>query len=269
MLLLAVTGAGSAAAASGSGSAVQGARAFAFLNQQRQANGIPPLTTLTQKFSTAWCPDEDNGPSGGELFRDWSSATFWTATSSPWDAAPLHQQSLYEPAYTGFGDSIGGSPAASCAGLGGYQSPWQSPTFFAFTSAQGRAQTPVSETVIGEGPFAPQQKVGIREGVTTGPNIIVYAEGFTGEGQWAADPASTQPEIVSVSLLGPTGPVKQVLFVNAGKLAGLAAPGVAFVIPCLPLAPATTYRATVVWHVASSGQQATQTFSFKTVRAGA
>jgi len=275
-LLLAGAGAGARPEpAAAAGSAIQGAQALAFLNQQRRVNGIPQLRTLKQRFSTAWCPKEDSGPSGGESFRDWSSETSWATASGPWDEAPLHQQSLYDPVYTSFGDSLGGAPLASCAGLGDYRSPWRAPAFFAFTSTAGLNRTPVSENVVGELPFAPQQRVGIRQGVVTGPNLIVYAEGFSGEQEYSANPARTQPAIVSASLTGPAGLVKDVRVVNPSQLgvgsgskrSWIVAPGAAFVIPRYPLAPGTAYRAKIVWRLAASGQRATQTFTFRTVNA--
>lgn len=261
LLLLLCAFAGSAGAAGdGGGSGVQGAQAFAFVNEQRAANGIPAFTALMQQFSTAWCPDEDHGPSGGESWRDWSGGILWTADASPWSRAPLHQESLYDPAFSSFGDSIAplnGSPS-SCAGVGDYVLQWTEPTFFAFTSELGPAHTPPSETVSGEGPFAPQQKVGIALGVPTGPDLIVYAEGFAGEDSWAH-----QPVVSSAAIIGPDGQVPDVRIADYRNLDGYDDPGAAFLIPRSPLVPGTTYQATANWQ-GPQGDTATQIFSFTT-----
>lgn len=108
----AVVLAGRARAAGG----VDGAQAIAFLNQQRAANGIPSITTTNENYAAAWCPDEDHGPPGGETWRDWSPFVDWTADSSPWTNAPLHQISMYDPRMDTAGDvNVDGQ---ACMGLG-------------------------------------------------------------------------------------------------------------------------------------------------------
>jgi hypothetical protein len=96
---------------------VDGVQAIALLNQQRAANGIPPITTTNENYAAAWCPDEDHGPAGGEMRRDWSPFVDWTADSSPWTDAPLHQISMYDPRMDTAGDvNVNGQ---ACMGLGG------------------------------------------------------------------------------------------------------------------------------------------------------
>ena len=124
---------------------VEGSQAIAFLSQQRQANGIPPITDVNQGFADAWCPNEDYGPTGGESVRVLSSLTTWTAGSSPWDNAPLHQFGMYDPRWTTAGDiNVDGQ---ACMGLGNPAPDPSSPAFYAWTSDTGPSAVPPTETV--------------------------------------------------------------------------------------------------------------------------
>lgn len=142
---------------------------MAFLNQQRAVNGLPPVT-VNQQFAGAWCPHEDHGPSGGESARDLSSVvTGWSASSSPWDNAPLHQQDMYNPLFTQVGDvNVEGQ---ACLGVGAPLPEPPAPTFAAFYSDTGPTDVPTTETIYGEGPFAPQQLVGLPLGKPTGGQL--------------------------------------------------------------------------------------------------
>ena len=83
----------------------------------------------------------------------------WTADSSPWTNAPLHQISMYDPRMDTAGDvNVDGQ---ACMGLGGdANQPASGVTFYSFVWEGGHSGVPPSETVPGEGPFAPQQLVG-------------------------------------------------------------------------------------------------------------
>lgn len=236
---------------------IEGAQAIALLNQQRQANGIPPITTIDQAYAAAWCPDEEHGPLGGEMWRNLSGSVDWTATSSPWSAAPLHQTSLYDPRMDTAGDVNVGSEA--CLGLNGAAiQPAGGVSFYAFVWEGGHTDVPTTETVRGEGPFAPQQLVGIPEGTPTGPQPLLYAEGI-----------GSAPHALSWALTTAGGtPVPDVKFVDnqTVQASGSYSPyflsqGGVMVPP--PLQPATTYDGTVSWQ-GSGGATATQTFSFTT-----
>lgn len=237
----------------------QGPEAIALLNQQRAANGIPPVTD-NQSFAAAWCPDEEGGPSGGELGRDLSSAAGWTATTSPWDNAPLHQQDLYNPLFTQAGDvNVGNS---GCFGAGAPAPQPSAPTFYDFISEKGNGAVPASETIYGEGPFAPQQAVGIRLGVATGPDILLYGLGFPQETLFAG------VHVTGWSLRTAAGEsVPDVRLVDAVTVAAYGYPGylagdVGIMIPPV-LRPATEYVGSAVWQ-GPSGATATQGFSFDT-----
>jgi hypothetical protein len=235
------------------GASVEGAAAIAYLNEQRAANGIPPVGD-DQAFASAWCPAEDNGPSGGEIGRDLSpDASSWSPTSSPWDNAPLHQQDLYNPTYTKVGDvDVDGQ---ACLGAGAPAPEPTTPTFAAFLSDRGPEHVPTTETIYGEGPFAPQQLVGIPLGKPTGGQIILYPEGL-GE----------DPQALSWALTEEAGnEVRNVKLVGDSQAAAAGYPeylvGVAIVIPP-PLRANTKYGLTVEWE--GSGILATQTLTFTT-----
>jgi hypothetical protein len=236
---------------------IDGAQAIAYLNQQRVANGIPPITTDDQNYAAAWCPDEDSGPSGGETWRDWSGSVSWSADASPWTDAPLHQISMYDPRMDTAGDiNVNGQ---ACMGLGGdANQPATGVTFYAFLWEGGHTNVPNSETVDGEGPFAPQQLVGIPEGQTTGPQPLLFLEGL-----------GYSPHAISWSLTDANGTsVPNVEFTDSASAAAagyssyfLSQGGV--MIPPV-LKPDTTYNGTVVWQASGGGATAIQTFSFTT-----
>jgi hypothetical protein len=239
-----------------------GAPALTDLNQQRKLNGIPAITTINQRFSRAWCPAEDTGPSGGETFRDWSEALSWDASMTPWDDAPLHQISLYHPLMTAAGatDAAGGA----CLGLGNPARAPASPTFYAYTSDTGRNDVPPVEVVRGEHPYAPQELVGIKEGAPTGPQLILYAEGFRRK-VWNASGAAMH--VTSATLRTAAGrPVPGVHVVDSRTVAGypdaIVFSDAAVLIPPT-LRPNTIYRATVEWR-SPERQTATQTVEFAT-----
>lgn len=238
-------------------SGVDGAQAIAFLNQQRAANGIPPIATTNENYAAAWCPDEDHGPSGGETWRDWSPFVDWTADSSPWTNAPLHQISMYDPRMDTAGDA--NVDGQACMGLGGdANQPASGVAFYAFVWEGGHSDVPPSETVPGEGPFAPQQLVGIPDGQATGPQPLLFPEGM-----------GLAPHAISWSLSDASGtPVPNVKFADsttaaaAGYSSYFLSQGGVMIPPILAID--TTYHGTVVWEPSGDGATATQTFSFTT-----
>lgn len=248
--------------ATGPAQHLTGVAALTDLNQQRELNGIPILPTINQRFSRAWCPAEDTGPSGGETFRDWSGALDWDTAMTPWDDAPLHQISLYHPLMrtAGSTDAAGGA----CLGLGDPARAPVRPTFYAYTSDTGRNDVPPVEVVAGERPYAPQELAGIQQGALTGPQLILYAEGFPGE-TWNASSAAMQ--ITSATLTTGAGqPVRGVHVVDsrtAGDYPDAAAFSDAAVLIPPRLRPNTIYKAAVQWQ-SPKGQTATQTVEFAT-----
>jgi hypothetical protein len=263
-----------ALATAGPASATTSQEAVAFLNQQRFLNGIPSSVALDD-YRTTGCHNhnrymEQNGlghgeepgkpgytPEGadyansGEVLARGSFG--FTAVSNPWDAAPLHQTLLFDPQVSsaGYDEDQG----FACMRFGFDFSPVPQPVLYAFTSDRGRTDVPASVTVRGEGPYAPQELVGIPQGVPTGPNILFFTVGVFKN---HAVPGS-------FSLTGPSGAVNVRMVDSATPAPG---GGQAFttggdMIPVKPLEPVATYRVAVTWED-SGGQRTPQTLSFKT-----
>jgi hypothetical protein len=237
---------------------LEGATAIADLNAQREANGIPPITTVDQSFASTWCPHEETGPGEGGVVRVESSRDGWSTEWSPWNSAPLHQQAMYYPLWTAAGDVNVESKA--CMGLGDSSPRPTKPTFYDFVGERGPSDVPISETVFEELPLAPQQAVGIPQGQRTGPDLIAYALGMSSPG--------SAPEATSWSLVSASGEVvPDVQMVDEEKMAAIGHRGLleedGVMIPP-ELAPLTTYTASINWRSVTSETRATQTFKFTT-----
>jgi hypothetical protein len=263
LLFLTLGGGSSAAAATTKAQGWQ--TALRFLNEQRRANGIPPVKDY-QPFATSWCPNEGAPFTAGELFREWSSANFWARGASPWDDAPLHQQGQYDPAYTKIGYEA--DPSSACLG-GGDPAPTPSqPRFYAYVSDLGPKAVPTSEAIPDELPFSPEQVAGIKAKLT-GPVLIAYALGLPGE-QMLSLPASVSVASVSVTTAATGSTVPDVHLVDAqtidrwrgGKDKESSTDGVAFLVTPV-LRPATRYAVRVTWRDEAK-QEFTQQLTFET-----
>ena len=259
-------------------SAATSQEAVQYLNQQRQANGIPAGIAL-DSYRTTGCYNHDrymeqNGlghgedpskpgytPEGadytnsGEVLAQGFSG--FTATSNPWDTAPLHQSLLFDPQV----DSAGYDEHAgfTCMRFGFNVTSPASPVFYAYTSDTGRAGVPFRVVVAGEGPYAPQEAVGIPQGVPTGPNILFFTSAF-GSSNHAVLYGMTGPggRAVNVKLVDSTTPPPP----KGGSFQAFTTGG--DMIPVDPLLPATSYTAKVVWHNDNSGENAPQSVPFTT-----
>lgn len=275
LLALAVAiGAATPAGATTAGQAVD------FLNQQRTANGIPASVTVDDYRTTGchnhnhymavngighgedpnnegYTPEGADYTNSGEVVAE--GGIRWSASTNPWDEAPLHQAILFDPRVgkTGYDESGG----FACMRLEIVFSNPPTPTFFAYTGNLGPTDVPPREVVCCEGPYAPQEAVGINQGVPTGPNILFFTRGF-GFNNHAA----------SYSLTGPGGNPVEVKFVDSTTQPPPQGQGYkAFytggdMIPVQPLAAFTDYTATVTWHNDddNSAAEMPQTVSFKT-----
>lgn len=270
-----------ALAAAAPASATTSQEAVDFLNQQRSANGIPASATFDD-YKTTGCRNHDqymiqNGIGHGEdpsqpgytaEGADYTNSgevvaeggIDWSASRNPWDEAPLHQAILFDPRVGKSGyDEAGGF---ACMRLEIVFSNPPTPSFYAYTGNLGRTEVPPREVVCCEGPYAPQEAVGIDQGVPTGPNILFFTQGFGFHNH--AMPGS-------FSLTGPNGPV-DVRFVDSTTPPPAKGNGQqAFytggdMIPVHPLDPLTSYTAKVTWvdDDDSSVAPQTQTVSFKT-----
>jgi hypothetical protein len=251
--------------------------AVGFLNQQRQANSIPAGVQV-DAYRTTGCHNhnrymEQNGlghmedpskpgytPEGadytnsGEVLAEGFPG--FTATSNPWDTAPLHQTLLFDPRVNSAGyDEY---QSFSCMRFGfDFTSP-TTPAFYAFTGDTGRVGVPFREVVAGEGPYAPQEAVGIPQGVPTGPDILFFSEGF-----------GSKNHAVLFNLIGQDKRGVEVKFVDSTTPPPKGSSYPAFstggdMIPVSPLLPATSYTANVVWKNDDSNQTSPQSVTFKT-----
>jgi hypothetical protein len=245
-----------------------------FLNQQRAANGIP-ASVAVDSYRTTGCANHNNymaqnGLGHGEdpskpgytpEGADYSNSgevlarggPDWSATTNPWDSAPLHQTLLFDPRV----NSAGADEAEgfSCVRFGFDFSEPLAPELYAFTADSGPTAVPPRVTVSGEGPYAPQEAVGIRQGVPTGPNILFFARGF-----------GSSDHAVSYSLTGPSGPVEAKMVDSTTQ--GPDGSGPVFdlggdLIPVKPLVPFASYAVAVTWQN-DSGARLDQSLSFKT-----
>ena len=251
--------------------------AVAFLNQQRTANSIPAGITVDD-YRTTGCHNhnrymEQNGlghmedpskpgytPEGadytgsGEVLAQGFSG--FSATSNPWDTAPLHQTLLFDPRVSSAGyDEY---KSFYCMRFGfNFASPAE-PAFYAFTGDTGRTGVPFREVVAGEGPYAPQEAVGIPQGVPTGPNLLFFVQGFGSSNHAAlyalisSDGHGVEVKLVDSSTPPPNGQTYQA-FTTGGDM-----------IPVHPLLPATSYTAKVLWHNDDTGANAPQSVPFTT-----
>lgn len=195
--------------------------AIATLNQQRAAYGIPPVT-LDQSLLKPECNLGNH-----EIA---SPRTAWSATSSPWDAAPYHEEILYDPSsvrgsygeYNGFG-SYGG--IWSCMW---FAHEWRggTPSFYWAAEASGPNAVPATLSAY-EAPATPAEDVGIAN--PTGPNLSLYSQNVKGD-----------PEALSATVLSPAGASQPVHLLPFGF-------NDAMLVVDHPLEPATTYAVSVQW----------------------
>jgi hypothetical protein len=194
----------------------------------------------------------DYSGSGEVLAQGFGS---FTARTNPWDTAPLHQTLLFDPRVNKAGYDEHNS--FTCMRFGFDFSGSSAAAFYAYTGNRGRTDVPHSITVQGEGPYAPQEAVGIPQGVATGPNILFFTRGF-GSSNHAASYALTGPrgaveaKMVDSTTAPPSGETYKP-FDTGGDL-----------IPVHPLDPFTTYNVAVTWVNDDSAQQMQQKLSFKT-----
>src|SRR3954451_7961959 len=164
-------------------SATTSQEAVDFLNQQRAANQIPANVTLDD-YRTTGCRNhnqymEQNGLGHGEdpgkpgytaEGADYSNSgevlaeggVQWSATVNPWDFAPLHQSLMFDPQVNSAGYDEAGGFACMRFGFDFASSP--TPQLYAYTADSGRTDVPPKIVVNGEGPYAPQEAVGIPQG---------------------------------------------------------------------------------------------------------
>lgn len=248
------------------------AQAIAQLNVQRAANGIPAGITERTDWSSA-CAQHNNYQqlNGGGLTHDENPAlpgytpqgawagqnsvlhvgSHWTNGVNPWENAPIHLHQLLAPrlAEMGVDDSASSYVCATTwPGMTRAVSPSLQVTTY---PGNGRSEVWAEQTAR-EGPFVPGDFVGLPQGTTTGPNMLIFADG----------PGVNGAQIVSADLFGPNGPVP-VRWVDktTATIGPYLSPG-GVVIPVSPLRTGSVYVASVT--VQAGGTSVTYPWSFKT-----
>lgn len=247
-------------------------RDLAWLNAERIANGLPGGIVLNPRWSTDCAAhdayERDNGgmlthyeAQGQPGYSDggmWvgqtsilASDSGWAAGDNPFETAPIHLDQLYSPSLSvvGIDDNHGYQCTTTWAGM---LSTYGADTVSTYPG-DGVSGVPPSENAA-EGPFVPGQFVGIPEGTTAGRELFVYLNQAGQMGQ-------AQVQFVSASLSGPQGPVAIKTVDNTTPTVGPDLSG-GIIIPVKPLAPFTTYTASVT--LVNGSGTISHTWSFKT-----
>jgi hypothetical protein len=212
-------------------------KAIEYLNRQRAAYGIPPVT-LDQSLLKSECSLANH-----EIAASFSPSEFpWQRYVSPWTNAPWHEQILFDPgdvtAAYGVYDHLGqeallGADGAHwvCMWFGHDWNQSGPPRFYWAAEASGPKAVP-SSLEAREWPSTPAQDLGLPN--PTGPNISVYALGAT----------ATSPEAVAARVTGP-GPSGQI--VPAHLTAKYRERHAAMLVVDRPLTKGASYNVTVTW----------------------
>jgi hypothetical protein len=235
---------------------VSGPDIVSFINAQRAANGIPAgivedpalsdgcakhnaydaqNNTLTHKEDATkpgYTPEGDTAAQTSVLYTGGP----WTATSNPFETAPIHLHQLFAPRMDRMGASENGGYGCATT-LASLNRP-APPADVTYTyPGDGREGWPVAQTAS-EGPHPPGFFVGIPEGTQTGPYLYAMFDGpDLGPG--------TDASMGSATLTGPAGPVDVAVVDNTTPgLEGYLPTGVE-VIPRAPLTAFTPYTAGV------------------------
>ena len=234
---------------------VSGPEIVGFVNAQRAAHGIPAGIVEDPALSggcakhnaygarnSTLTHEQDPGapgytPEGAEAAR--TSVLYqggpWTATSNPFETAPIHLHQLLAPRIDRMGASEnGGYGCATTLASRNRPAPARGVTY---TYPGDGTRGWVAEQTALEGPYTPGEIVGIPQGTTTGPYLYAM---FDGPGLSAFDTASG----ATGSLAGPAGAVDVAVIDNTTLPVNYLPLG-AQLIPREPLAPATRYTATV------------------------
>jgi hypothetical protein len=258
-----------AATASSSGGATANVQILASLNAERAANGIP----IRVRENTAWSSKcakhvayidatgqfghtEDASSPASTADGRWAGANSVLAmgatwrTGNPFATAPLHLIQLLSPELRRLGVDESASGTICMTTFAGYNaSGWKKPAVYS-VPGDGAVGVPYAETAQ-EFPYVPGDFVGLPRGTETGFNVMVFAEGI---------PDPWHAHIAAATLTGPAGPVELRTVDRTTPVVGdYLPPGAGFLIPVAPLAPGTTYTASVTF--AESRAQRTWRFT--------
>jgi hypothetical protein len=255
-LLIALTLVLSPAASAAQFEETPASQIVASLNAQRTAHGIPAGIVEKPAWSSgcrkhidwmgmngAIAHAEEPGTPGYSKSGDWAGRNgvvagpglepFTSADMNPYGNAPYHLAQLLHPRLSSMGAAEYAGYDCETTFPGYRRKPPKHDTVWCYP---GPGTTSEFLERAEEAPDVPGDQVGLPQGTTTGPNIIVYWDGPT------AQKAPLQ-HLRSASLSGPDGkvPVKRVDYT------GLSSSGSGFVIPVKPLRPDSEYHARVTF----------------------
>jgi hypothetical protein len=240
---------GSLLSAAAPAAALSPSDAISRINALRAAHGIPALVedgnadagcqahahyaALNGGFDRGAPHGENPGKPGyTDVGASWGNAAVLASGGwrdpNPWWTAPAHLAQVLSPwlVTTGYGEDHGYLCLATLAGAG---RPMPQDSILTFpgpnTSGVPPSETAGELNASGQS-FTPGNAAGIPNGAATGPYLMVFTGGY---GETDPRPAP----IDAVSLTGPAGPVDIAVVDNT------------FIIPRQPLAPLTTYTASV------------------------
>jgi len=214
------------------------------LNAERSRLGLPARITEVPEWS-ARCEAHNRWMSANAIEHDeapctegYSEAGDWAGSNSvlaqgtswregnPWTDAPLHLTQLFDPGLrrVGASDAFGASCVTTWPGMR------SGPARKIWTVPRSGGVVPASQHAW-EAPFTPQERVGIDAETVTGPYLYVWSDGFD--------------ELVDGWLLDPDGDVVETRVIDDADVDGAAGTGNGWLLPVEPLAPGTTYTATV------------------------
>ena len=267
------------------------AQAISYLDQQREANGIPGslveeprLSEGCEQYTNEYAPkagqyphtELPEQPGFTQAGREAASQSglspnkeSWSSTVNPWADAPLHLSGLFDPSTTTawYGERTGPFTVEKgenvCMGTGGTRN-FANPTFFSLPG-NGSSDVPASE-VSAEEPYTPAEAVGLPARATTGPTIILWPEGATGTTLSSATLVSSSgtPDPIKIATPQTPSPESPPGFPNVPTV-GEYSNGASFVVPTRPLASDTSYVLSVVWQPAA-GPSLPQTVRFTTTK---
>lgn len=216
-------------------------------NAYRRANGIATTSHDEDPGRPGYTPEGDEAGNSSVL----AASDSWS-TGNPFATAPIHLMQLLAPRIAQMGvDDAGGLVCMST--FRGYGPGAPVDTIYT-APGDGRVDVPAEETAR-EKPFVPGELLSPPTGPTTGPHILVLADGpFAAEGSM---------RIASATLSGPSGPVAvRTIDQTEPRIAGYIPPG-GIAIPSAPLVGGTLYTASVTLEGAG-GALLGRTWSFRT-----
>ncbi len=268
--------------------AVTAPEAITYLDQQREANGIPGnlveephLSEGCEQYTNMYVPKAGQYPhtelpeqpgftqagleaaSRSDLSPENET---WSTAVNPWVGAPLHLSALFSPSVTSawYGEHHGrANPAGgenACMGTSGERG-FAGPTFFSLPG-NGSTNVPFAE-MSGEEPYTPAEAVGLPSDTKTGPTIILWPEGTAASLSSATLVTSSgAPTAIRVATPQTPSPAQPSGFPDVATIGGYSN-GASSVIPVQPLAGSTSYVLTAIWQP-PTGPPLTQTIRFTT-----